>query len=200
MFTSIFILDLPMGCVSSKTKVNPVGSGSPKSKTAASSATTPKVKKAWGASKATPRKGTVDASATNDACSEEGSSPKSPSSSGTQQVVENEQATGQAPVRLVKEADIVNQEVTPSTVRESPASLFIKRSSQGSLKTDALLSAGSRDSGICLTAGENEEYANVITEKSSPEKQELAKVLQTYLLCIPTNFYSNRFPVVQLRT
>ena len=161
-----------MGCVSSKTKVNPAGS--PKAKAAALS--TPKVKKAWGASKATSRK---DASDTNDACSEGGSSPqaaKSPKSVGTQDVAKNEQATSQAPVRLIKEADVANQEVTPSTVRESPASLFIKRSSQGSLKTDVLLSAGSRDSGICLTAGENEEYANVITENSSPEKQKLAKV------------------------
>jgi len=187
-----------MGCVSSKTKVNPVGS--PKRKAAASS--TPKIKKAWGASKVTSRKGSVDASTTNDARSEGGSSsqaaksPKSISSSGTQQV-ENEQATGQTPVRLVKEADVANQEVTPSTVRESPASLFIKRSSQGSLKTDALLSAGSRDSGICLTAGENEE-SNVITENSSPEKQELAKVLY-WEIAFPLQL-SCRFPVVVLQT
>jgi len=193
-----------MGCVSSKTKVNPVGS---KAKAVTSPTSSPKVKKAWGASKATPSNGTVDTSAT-DACSEGGGSPQSGKSSKaarTQQVVENEQATDQAPVHLVKEADVANQEVTPCTVRESPASLFIKRSSQGSLKTDALLSAGSRDSGICMTAGENEEGANVITEKSSPERQELAKVttvasysfVYAYLLAI---FCHHRFPMALLQT
>ena len=86
-----------------------------------------------------------------------------------------EQCVEHAPIRLVKEADACNQEVTPSTIRETPGILVIKRSSQGSIKTDPL-SAGSRDSGISLAAGENEAHANVITEKSSPEKQEIAKV------------------------
>ena len=87
-----------------------------------------------------------------------------------------QQSVDYAPIRLVKEADICNQEVTPSTLRETPGTLVIKRCSQGSIKTDPLISAGSRDSGISLAAGENDEYAKVITEKSSPEKQEVAKV------------------------
>ena len=75
----------------------------------------------------------------------------------------------------MKEADICNREVTPSTIRETQGTL-IKRCSQESIKIDQLISRVSGDSGIGLAAGENDEYAKVVTEMSSPEKQEIAKV------------------------
>jgi len=56
-------------------------------------------------------------------------------------------------------------------VQETPVSLFVKPTSIGSLKSDALLSAELRDSGICVTIGGSEESVNIITENSSPEKQ-----------------------------
>ena len=86
-----------------------------------------------------------------------------------------QQSVDYAPIRLVKEADICNREVTPSNLLETPGTL-IKRCSQGSIKIDPLISGVSGDSGIGLAAGENDEYAKVITEMSSPEKQEIAKV------------------------
>ena len=90
-------------------------------------------------------------------------------------LAERQQNVDCAPIRLVKEADVCNREITPFTLRETPGTLVIKRYSQGSFTTDPLTCAGSSDSGIGL-ARENNEYAKVITEKSSSEKQEIAKV------------------------
>ena len=113
---------------------------------------------------------------TNDAASSTGDDHPSPEAEPPKDpAAGKEQSVDHAPIRLVKEADACNQEITPSTVRETPGVLVIKRCSQGSIQTDPLLSAGSRDSGISVATGENEE-SNVITEKSSPEKQEIAKV------------------------
>ena len=177
-----------MGCKFSKTnKVLPVVEPT-LVKPAASPAASPKAKK--GLTKGTSGKRTPPVTRdapptsshaaspdTNDAASpaagEGNLSPQAESpkhaTAGKEQCVEH------APIRLVKEAEVYNQEVTPSTIRETPGILVIKRCSQGSIKTDPL-SAGSRDSGISLAAGENEEQGNFITEKSSPEKQEIAKV------------------------
>ena len=99
-----------------------------------------------------------------------------------------------APIRLVKEADVCNQEVTPFTARETPGTLVIKRCSQGSIKTDPMLSAGSRDSGISLAAGESDGYSHVITEKSSVEKQEIAKVVQLCLQMSLRNIFKLQVP------
>lgn len=181
-----------MGCLFSKNnKILPVVEPT-QVKPATSPSSSPKAKAKKGLAKGTSGKKTPPVSrgsrdapaATNDAespavagqPSSQAESPQAMDSPKQQLVDRKEQSVEHAPIRLVKEADICNQEVTPSTLRESPGSLVIKRSSQGSIKTDALLSAGSKDSGISVAAGESDEYANVITEKSSPEKQELAKV------------------------
>jgi len=168
-----------MGCVWTKPiKIKPLVS---EVKEPASPASAPKVKEAWGASKVTSRRETIDACAT-DACRREGARPGTQGSSSKAKKL-FKQATSQAfPVQLVKEA-VVNQ-MTSSTlqVQETPVSLFVKPTSKGSLKSDALLSAESRDSGICVTTGGSKESANIITESSSPEKQELAQVL-SYPLC-----------------
>ena len=118
--------------------------------------------------------------ATNDAESPADDGHPSPQAESTQATESHplagkEQSVDYGPIYLVKEADACNQEVTPSALRETPGTLMIKRCSQGSLKSDPT-SAGSRDSGISSIAGENNEYAKVITERSSPEKQEIAKV------------------------
>lgn len=178
-----------MGCKFSKTnKVLPVVEPI-RVKPATSPPTSPKAKAKKGLTKGTTGKKappvTRDAppAAANDAACPDGDV-ASPQAKSTQSVetpnqhplAGKDQGVNFAPIRLVKEADACNQEVTPSTVRETPGTLVIKRCSQGSIKTDPL-SAGSRDSGISLAAGESsEDNANVITEKSSPEKQEIAKV------------------------
>ena len=186
-----------MGCKFSKTnKVLPVVEPT-RVKPAASPATSPKAKAKKGLTKGTSGKRTPPVSrdappaandaaypTTNDAASPAGDGNPSPQAESPKHPeAGKEQSVDHAPVRLVKEADVCNQEITPSTIRETPGILVIKRCSQGSIKTDPLLSAGSRDSGISLAAGENEEHANVITEKSSPEKQEIAKVIANSKRC-----------------
>ena len=179
-----------MGCKFSKTnKVLPVVEPT-WVKPVTSPTTSPKAKAKKGLTKGTSGKKTPPVSrdappaandaaspATNDAASPAGEGRPSPQAEPPKYpAAAKEQSGDHAPIRLVKEADICNQEITPSTIHETPGILVIKRCSQGSVKTDPL-SAGSRDSGISLAAGENEECANVITEKSSPEKQEMAKVI-----------------------
>ena len=178
-----------MGCKFSKTnKVSPVVEPT-RVKQATSPTTSPKAKAKKGLTKGTSGKKTppvsrdappaandAASSITNDAASPAGDGQPSPEAEPSKYpTAGKEQSVDHAPIRLVKEADVCNQEVTPSTVRETPGVLVIKRSSQGSIETDPLLSAGSKDSGISVATGENEE-SNVITEKSSPEKQEIAKV------------------------
>ena len=73
----------------------------------------------------------------------------------------------------MKKADARNQEVTPSSLRETPETLVIcNKCPQGSDP----ISPDFKDNGINSTAGENGEYAQVIIEKSFPEKQGIAKV------------------------
>ena len=108
-------------------------------------------------------------------------------------LTERQQSVDYVPIRLVKEADVCNREVTPFNIRETPETLMIKRCSHGSFKTDPLICAGSSDSGIALVTGENNEYAKVITEKSSPEKQEIAKVCATTSLYVYVTVFVNRF-------
>ena len=185
-----------MGCKFSKTnKVLPVVEPT-HVKPATSSPTSPKAKKglskgrsgkktpfvAWDA----PTADNIAAFfviATKDAASPAADGHPSPPAESTQATEslnqhpldDKQQSVEYAPIRLVKEADICNREVTPSTIRETPGTL-IKRCSQESIKIDPLISGVSGDSGIGLAAGENDEYAKVITEMSSPEKQEIAKV------------------------
>ena len=81
-----------------------------------------------------------------------------------------EQSVDYGPIQFVKEADAYNQKVTPSNLRETMETLVIhKKCPQGSDP----ISADSKNNGINSTTGE---YAQVITEKSSPEKQEIPKV------------------------
>ena len=124
---------------------------------------------------------TVDACAT-DACRHEGARPGAQSSSSKtnklSKEAKNKQATSQAfPVWLVNQ-------MTSSTlqVQETPVSLFVKPTLKGSLKSDALLSAKSRDSGICVTTGGSKESANIITESSSPEKQEFSQGTELFFV------------------
>ena len=94
-----------------------------------------------------------------------------------------EQSVDYVPIHLVKEADACNQKVTPSILREILGTLINKQCSEGSFKSDQI-SASNTDSGISLTAGENDECTNVITERSSSENLEIAKVsycLASYL-------------------
>ena len=94
-----------------------------------------------------------------------------------------EQSVDYGPIHLVKEADACNQKITPSILREILGTLINKQCSEGSFKSDQI-SASNTDSGICLTAGENDKCTNVITERSSPENLEIAKVsycLASYL-------------------
>ena len=183
-----------MGCKFSKTnKVLPVVEPI-RVKPATSPPNSPKIKKGLGKGRsgkktppvirdAPPAANNAACPATNDAESPADDGHPSPQAESTQAteplnlhpLAGKEQSLDYGPIHLVKEADACNQEVTPSTLRETPGTLMIKRCSQGSFKSDPT-SAGSRDSGISCTAGENDEYAKVITEKSSPEKQEIAKV------------------------
>lgn len=180
-----------MGCKFSKTnKVSPVVE--PIRVKPGSPTTSPKAKAKKGLTKGTSGKKTPPVSRdappaandaaspiTNDVASQAGDVHDQPSPEAAPSkypAAGKEQSGDHAPIRLVKEADVCNQEVTPSTFHETPGVLVIKRCSQGSITTDPLLSAGSRDSGISVAAGENEECGKVITEKSSPEKQEIAKV------------------------
>lgn len=181
-----------MGCKFSKTnKVLPVVEPTRVKPAATSPPTSPKAKAKKGLAKGTslgkktpPVTRDAPRPATNDAASPADDGRSSPQAESAQAMESlklqpaagKEQSVDRVPIRLVKEADVCNQEVTASTVRESPGTLVIKRVSQASIKTDPLVSAGSRDSGISLAAGESDEHANVITEKSSPEKQEIAKV------------------------
>ena len=84
-----------------------------------------------------------------------------------------EQSADYGPIHFVKEADACDQEVTPCSLCETPETLVIrKKCPHGSDP----ISTDSKDNGINSTVGENGEYAQVITEKSSPEKQKIAKV------------------------
>ena len=118
--------------------------------------------------------------ATNDAESPADNGHPSPQAESTQAteplnlhpLAGKEQSVDYGPIHLVKEADARNLEVTPSSLRETPETLVIrKKCPQGSDP----ISPDSKNNGINSTAGENGEYAQVI-EKSSPEKQEIAKV------------------------
>ena len=94
-----------------------------------------------------------------------------------------EQSVDYRPIHLVKEADTCNQKITPSILREILGTLINKQCSEGSFKSDQI-SASNTDSGISLTAGENDKCTNVITERSSPENLEIDKVsywLASYL-------------------
>ena len=81
------------------------------------------------------------------------------------------QSVDYGPIRLMKEAAACNRSVTPSTLRETPETLMIKRSSQRSLKSNPV-SADSRDSGVSLMAAENNER-KLIIKRSFPEKHQL---------------------------
>ena len=92
-----------------------------------------------------------------------------------------EQSVDYGPIHLVKEADACNQKITPSILREILGTLINKQCSEGFFKSNQI-SASNTDSGISLTAGENDKCTNVITERSSPENLEIAKV--SYYLAI----------------
>ena len=119
--------------------------------------------------------------ATNDAESPADDGHPSPQAESTQTteplnlhpLAGKEQSVDYGPIHFVKEADACDQEVTPCSLRETPETLVIrKKCPHGSDP----ISTDSKDNGINSTVGENGEYAQVITEKSSPEKQEIAKV------------------------